>query len=123
MRKFGAGYVGYFNRRHGRKGPLFARFRAVHIETDDQLKIVMTYIHTNPVALLEPGWKENGIKSRNLTKVNNFLSEYKWSSYLDYIGKKNFPSVIERAALLDLWGGKKGCEEFVQDWLLHKEIS
>ena len=48
MRKFGAGYAGYFNRRYNRKGHLFqGRFRAVRIKTNEQLKNVFVYIHTN----------------------------------------------------------------------------
>ncbi|MFH0803739.1 MAG: transposase [Candidatus Tagabacteria bacterium] len=121
MRKFGAGYVGFFNKKYERKGPLFAKFRAVHIQSDEQLKIIFSYIHTNPVSLIEPHWKEKGIK--DFVKTNKFLENYQWSSYLDYIGKKNFPSVIKRQMLSKIMGGEKECREFVQDWLKYKEIA
>ncbi|MDP3052081.1 MAG: transposase [bacterium] len=118
MRKLGAGYVGYFNKKYTRKGPLFAKFRAVHIKTDAQLKIVFSYIHTNPIALIEPGWKNFGIK--NSEKAIRFLEDYKWSSYLDYIGKRNFPSVTERDIFLQLIGDERACRNFVVDWIKYK---
>ena len=119
MRKFGAGYGGYFNRKHNRKGHLFqGRFRAIHIKTNNQLQIVFTYIHTNPISLIEPKWKEKGIK--DFKKVIKFLEGYKWSSYLDYIGIKNFFSITERDFLLEVMGRVKGCRHFIKDWIKYK---
>ncbi|MDP3991262.1 MAG: transposase, partial [Candidatus Nealsonbacteria bacterium] len=38
MRKFGAGYAAYFNKKYNRKGHLFqGRFKVVHVKTDKQL--------------------------------------------------------------------------------------
>ena len=120
MRKVGTGYATYFNKKYNRKGHLFQnRFQAVHIKNDDQLKIVFAYIHTNPISLIEPGWKENGIQDPN--KVIEFLENYKWSSYLDYIGKKAFPSVTERSFIIETMGGEQGCKEFVNNiWINYK---
>lgn len=120
MRKFGTGYAGYLNRKYQRKGYVFQnRFRSVHIEDNDQLGIVFNYIHVNPISLIEPGWKEKGIK--NPKKVLEFLEDYKWSSYQDYIGKKNFPSVTNRDFLLDFLGGNNGCKLVTEDWVKYKE--
>ena len=119
MRKFGAGYATYFNKKYDRKGHLFqGRFRAVHIKTNEQLKNVFVYIHTNGISLIEPKWKEKGIS--NPKKVIKFLENYKWSSYPDYIGKKNFSSVTHRDFLLKVMGGEKGCKEFVENWVKYK---
>ena len=117
MSKMGAGLGGYFNKKYNRKGHVFQnRFEAVHIKTEEQLKIVWAYIHANPVSLIEPKWKEKGIQ--NLDEVIKFLEEiYKWFSYQDYIGKKNFPSVIERDFLLEIIGGHNRCKEFLKDYL------
>ena len=120
MRKFGAGYATYFNKKYNRKGHLFqGRFRAVHVKTNDQLKIEFAYVHTNGIALIEPKWKEMGIK--NPRKVIKFLENYKWSSYPDYIGKKNFPSVTERDFMLKIMGGKEGCKKFIENWIKYKK--
>ncbi len=119
MRKSGAGYGGYFNRKYIRKGYVFQnRFSAVHIKDEEQLKTVFVYIHTNPIALVEPGWKERGIKEGE--KAIKFLENYKWSSYSDYIGKKNFPSVTERKFILEIMNRQEGCKEFVENWVRYK---
>ena len=68
--------------------------------------------------MIEPKWKEIGIK--NPEKVIKFLEDYKWSSYPDYIGKKNFPSVTQRDFVLKIMGGKKGCKDFVEAWIKYK---
>lgn len=119
MSKVGTGYGGYFNRKRERKGYVFQnRFSAIPIRDDDQLKTVFVYIHTNPISLKEPWWKEKGIKEPK--KVIAFLENYKWSSYLDYILKKNFPSVTERNFISKVIGGKQNCKEFIDYWVKHK---
>jgi putative transposase len=119
MRKFGAGYATYFNKKYNRRGHLFqGRFRAVHIKTNEQLKTVFVYIHTNGISLIKPKWKEEVVK--NQEKVIKFLENYKWSSYPDYLGKKNFPSVTKRDFILKVLGGREGCKEFVENWIKYK---
>lgn len=118
MQKFG-GYALYYNKRHGRKGHLFEdKFQAIHIKNDEQLKTVFVYIHTNPVAIIFSGWKEKGIK--DLNKAIQFVENYRWSSYSDYLGVKNFPSVTEREFMLEVMGGSEGCRKFVNAWLRYK---
>jgi putative transposase len=120
MRKVGAGYAGYFNRKYERKGYVFQnRFRSIRIESDNQLRTIFNYIHVNPTSLVEPGWKEKGIKSSN--KVIKFLEDYKWSSYQDYIGKENFPSVTNRDFISEFLGGDNGCKLAIEDWVKYKE--
>jgi len=123
MKKVDIGYANYFNKKYERKGHFFqGRFRAVHIKTTEQLQNVFVYIHTNSISFLEPKWKEKGI--RRPREIIEFLESYKWSSYSDYLGKKNFPSVTKRDFLLKIMGGEKGCRQFVNDWIRYKhEIS
>ncbi len=119
MRKFGAGYAAYFNKKYSRTGHLFqGRFRAVHIQNNEQLKNVFVYVHTNPAGILEPAWKEEGLK--NPEEVIRFLENYKWSSYCDYIGKKNFPSVTNREFLIKTMGNEENCKSFVNNWIRYK---
>lgn len=119
MRKLGTGYAYYFNKKYNRVGHLFqSRFRAVSIKTDEQLKNVFVYIHTNPVSLKEPGWKERGIQQ--VGEVIKFLEDYKWSSYADYLDKKNFPSVTAREFIVQALGGKINCIEFLKNWIKYK---
>ncbi|HEX9722546.1 MAG TPA: transposase [Candidatus Paceibacterota bacterium] len=120
IRKFGTGFASYFNKKYERKGHLFqGRFYDVHIKNDEQLRTVFVYIHTNPIALLQAHWKEKGLE--NSQKVIEFLEAYKWSSYLDYLGNDNFPSVTEREFLLDVLGGSNECKRFVNDWVKYKK--
>lgn len=120
MKKVGTGYATYFNKKYARKGHLFQnRFQAVRIKDDNQLKIVFAYIHSNPISLIERNWKENGI--RNFKKSIKFLEGYKWSSYLDYIGEKAFPSVTNRDLIIETLNGAGGCKEFINNtWIKHK---
>ena len=122
MRKLGAGYSGYYNKKHKRSGHLFdGRYKLVHIKNDKQLMTVFVYIHTNPVAIIVPGWKEKGIKIGDFQKVSKFLEEYRWSSYLDYLENKNFPSLTSREFLTELMGSNQDCQKFVSDWLQSKK--
>lgn len=119
MSKLGTGYGRYFNEKYGRKGHVFQNnFKAIQIKNDDQLKVVWAYIHTNSVSLIEPKWKEIGI--RNPEKVIKFLENYKWSSCSDYLGIANFPSVTERDFILEMMGGQKKCENFLSSYLKYK---
>jgi putative transposase len=117
--KTGVGYGGYFNRKHKTQGHVFqGRFNAVPITTDDQLKIVIAYICTNPLSLKYPEWKK--IKIGSSEEAHKFLKEYKWSGYPDLIGIKNFPSVTQRDFVIETMGGSNGCKEFIKYWIDHK---
>jgi len=122
MRKIGAGYGGYCNKKYKRSGHLFqGRYRIVHIKDDKQLITTFVYIHTNPVAILVPNWKEKGISDRELQKLIKFLENYQWSSYPDYLDKKIFPSLTNREFLLKEIGGIEEGQRFVNDWLQSKK--
>jgi len=118
MRKMG-GYATYVNNKYERAGHLYqGRFGVVRIKNEDQLKNVFVYIHANPTDLVEPGWKEFGVKDSK--KAIEFLENYRWSSYMDYNGKKNFPSVTNREFLTNVLGGEEGCRKFLESWILYK---
>ena len=104
MRKLCTSYSKYFNTKYKRTGGLFeSRFKSVHIENDNQAKYLFSYIHLNPIKLIDSKWKENGIQNKKQTK--DFLNEYLWSSYLDYkkvirpqnkiLDKKIFPKYFQ----------------------------
>lgn len=118
MNKLG-GYSYYFNKKYKRGGTLFQdRYKIIHVENEDQLKNNFVYIHTNPLALIEPEWKDWKVK--NPKKAIKFLEEYRWSSYWDYLGRENFPSVIEQEFFLKLFGGKEGIQKEINSWILFK---
>jgi len=122
MQKVGIGLGKYFNIKHKRRGHVFQdTFKSVHIKDNDQFMVVIPYIFTNPTALIEPGWREFGIRNHSVKEVVNFLEDYKWSSYRDCVGFKNFPSVTERDFLLRVMGGEDGCRDAVNNWIGHKK--
>lgn len=118
MKKVNGGYAKYFNEKYKRRGHLFNKFYPVHIKDDEQLKNAFTYVHTNLISLVEPGWKEKGVK--NPEKIKEFLESNKRHSYPDYLGKKNFTSVTDRGFLLEIMGGIEGCKANVDNWIMHK---
>lgn len=121
MRKVGTGYGGYVNRKHKRQGHVFqGSFNAVKITTSEQLEVIFAYIHTNPISLIYKSWKSIKIKDKDFKKIIKFLENYKWSSYLDCIGIKNFPSVTQREFMLNLFGGGNNCKNFIEDYIKNK---
>lgn len=85
MRKLLTAYVKYFNTKYGRTGALYeGKFKSRHINDDNQAKYLFSYIHLNPLKLINSKWKENGIHNSHATL--KFLNNYKWSSYNDYRG-------------------------------------
>ncbi|MFH1894904.1 MAG: transposase, partial [Patescibacteria group bacterium] len=122
MQKLGTGFAMHFREKYREeKGGYFFqnRFHSVHIIDENQLRIVFVYIHTNPISLIEPGWKEKGMK--NPKKAIEFIENYKWSSYQDLLGKKNFPSVTQRDFLSEIIGGKNDYKALVDDWACFKK--
>jgi len=118
MKKLNMGYAKYFNIKNDRKGALFeSRYKSILIESESHFMYLPHYIHLNPLDLNMPEWREH--KLRNVTGAINFLENYRWSSFPDYIGHKNFPSVTNRTFLLDVFGGvnkyKARVEEFLKD--------
>ena len=89
MGKLLTAYSMYFNTRYERSGPLFTRpFRSEHINNESQYMYIFSYVHLNPLSILESRWKENGIKNKKEAK--EFLEKYKYSSYQDFRHKVHF---------------------------------
>jgi putative transposase len=88
MQKLTTAYVMYYNNKYLKTGGLFeGRYKIQHADTDNYLKYLFSYIHLNPIKLIDSKWKDDGIK--DLNKAKKFLFEYKYSSFLDYINKES----------------------------------
>jgi len=73
MHKLGTGYAGYLNKNYDRKGMLFERpFEAYPINSEGKLWWLSAYVNCN-------------YEIHKLGKAEDWT----WSSYLDYIGKRN----------------------------------
>lgn len=122
MKKLHGGYGRAFNEKHKRSGYLFqGRFKDVHVKGDIQLAYLVCYIHSNPLDIWRPDWKEKKLTTSEIKEALNFLENYRWSSHLDYLGIKNFPSIIHQDFLLKFFGGSEGYKEFFIDWLRQYE--
>lgn len=109
MSNFQNSYAKYFNLRTDRNGTLFqAMFKAVRIETDEQLVHVNRYIHLNPITAYI---------------VNNImdLENYPWSSYPVYCGAKSLsyldssPNFITKEPVLSLFKDIPTFKKFTAD--------
>jgi putative transposase len=121
MQKLTTAYTMYFNIRHERNGALFqGTFKATHAKDDRYLSYVLAYIHLNPIKLIDPKWKENGIS--NQRKAKSYLERYTFSSYLDYIGKKRIQNVIiNENALPDYGNSVKDFRQNTLAWLQYEK--
>ena len=73
MLKVCTGYSKYFNKKYKQTGGLFqAKFRAIQVEDTEYFLWLSAYIHTNP----------------SVAKIIEDDREYIWSSYRDYLGKR-----------------------------------
>lgn len=122
LRKLGVGYARYFNQKHERSGTLFeGRFKAIMIEQEAHFIHLPYYIHCNPLDLFMPQWREKDISNHN--KAFDFIKNYRWSSFSDYIGKKNFPSVTQRDLLLKSFGGEDTYARQTMQWLFQMDLN
>lgn len=93
MLKLSTGYSMYFNKKKHRTGALFeGRFKAEHAFDDTYLKYLYAYVHLNPVSLVEPKWRKNGIQ--DMGRARELLREYRFSSYLDLLGTERVESAL-----------------------------
>lgn len=98
MKKLLTAYSMYFNVKNERIGALFeGKFKAKYIDNDPYLNWIFSYIHTNPVKLIEVDWKEKGISDPEAVK--KFIENYKYSSYYDYfIGNRPESLILNKSA-------------------------
>ena len=116
MRKLGTGYTNYFNKKYERTGALFqGRFKSVCIKNDSHLMYLPLYLHLNPLDFKFHEWREKKIK--DYMGAIEFLDSYRWSSYMDYTGQKNFPSLINKDFILSRIGDEKKFKKEVVHWL------
>lgn len=89
IKRIGIKYVYWYNTKNKRTGHLFQdRFKSEAVESDEYLLSVLKYIHQKP-------------KQAKLCKK---ISEYKWSSYKEYTGKKK---IIDTDYIYDLTDKKE----------------
>lgn len=101
MMRLQTSYVKFFNTKYDRVGPLFqGEFKAVHIESDEQLVHVSRYIHLNPVV--------SGIVH------SKSLESYIWSSFPCYLDE-NSDSFVKKSIVIDNFQSVDSYKSFVFD--------
>lgn len=87
MLKLMTGYSMYLNKKYKRTGKLYEGvFKSIHANSDRYLKYLYSYIHLNPVKLIDKNWKEN--KKRNIANLLNHVFSYPYSSLKEYVDGK-----------------------------------
>ena len=119
LRKLNVGYAKYFNQKYKRTGVLFqGRTKKIPILRDQQFNYILHYIHLNPLDYLkgEENWRiRSKGKTKQSTSVKTYLSHYRWSSYLDYVGQKNFSSILTTDFFGDAFGNyEKALMEYLK---------
>ncbi len=120
LMKLNVGYAKYFNEKYSRSGTLFqGRTKKILIEYEAHSLYILHYVHLNPLDYLTGAakWRERDkgvIKSAK--EALKYLDGYRWSSYLDYCGRKNFPSILTKHRFENERGNyKKTLEEYLRD--------
>jgi putative transposase len=99
LRGVATSYVGYFNKKYRRSGPLFGdRFKASMINDDRYLTHISRYIHLNP-----PNYKK-----------------YEWSSLPYYLGKRE-ASWIKPEKIIGLFNQSESYLQFLADYADYKK--
>jgi len=87
MLKLLTSYSMYFNKKYKRTGGLFeGKFKSNHVDNDNYLKYLYSYIHLNPAKLIDKNWKEKRVK--NVNKLLDYVFSYQYSSLKEYSNLK-----------------------------------
>lgn len=99
MQKALNSYTKYYNTKHNRVGPLFqGQFKAVLIESNEQLMHLSRYIHLNPF----------------VAEITKDYENFPYSSYSDFIGNTN-QQLIATNSILSLFSSSQDYQSFVKD--------
>jgi len=91
-------YTLLLNKRHRWDGPVFrGRFRSQLVEDEVHLRVLIAYIHLNPLRAL----------------LIRRLSDDAWTSHRAYLGKESMPEWLSTKVFMDLLGGSKKLHDFV----------
>ena len=117
MRKLGVGYSMFFNIKYQRAGGLFGGpFKSKLVGNDDNyMRQLFAYIHINPLEIKFPDWKEQ-LKKPSI-EMKKFLESYRYSSYLDYIGRDRIEkNIINPKNFPDYFEGTQSFKDFVDNY-------
>jgi putative transposase len=95
-------YTRYFNTKYERKGPIFqGKFKAVRVETEEQLLHLSRYIHLNPL-------------SSYVVKTTKDLENYSYSSFPEYLQEAG-DELCQKGLTLNNFKTASAYKDFVLD--------
>lgn len=98
MSQLSNSYTKYFNTKYYRVGPLLqGAFKAVLVESEEQLLHLSRYIHLNPI----------------VSSVTKNLNSYQWSSYSEYLDGQGL--VCDVGTVLNFFPNPEKYQDFVKD--------
>jgi putative transposase len=120
MSKLLTAYSSYFNKKYDRSGALFgSEFKSEHLDSDEYLKYIFSYIHLNPAKLKDPFWRES---NENRKELFNFINTYPYSSHLFYFGQyTNEESMILNKEVFPAYFSGADYEREIWEWLNYNE--
>lgn len=123
MQKLSTAYVMYYNKKYKHSGGLFeGKFKSQYLNTDKYLKYLFSYIHLNPVKLIDKDWKEKGIKNKNIAL--KYLKNYEYSSFVDYLGSDRVQNKILKIDVFPKYfPTQKSFTREIFEWLSFSEES
>ena len=111
MLKISTAYAMYYNKKYKHTGGLFeGKFKSKHADKDRYLKYLFSYIHLNPLKILDKNWKINGLKNEGL----NFLFKYPYSSFNEYYN--NEPEIIRKESFPEYFPTRGDFLKEIKSW-------
>ena len=118
MRKLGVGYSMFFNIKYQRHGALFGGlFKSKYISEDLHLKHLFGYIHLNALDIKFSGW-EKLIDKKHPKEWKDFLENYSYSSYQDYIGiLRPEGNALNKSVFPEYFEAENSFKDFIDSYL------
>jgi putative transposase len=113
MQKISTAYVMYYNKKYKHSGSLFeGKFKSKYSGTDVYLRYLFSYIHLNPLKILDHEWK---LKASNIPETMlHFLESYRYSSFLEYY--TNTFTIVAKDAFPDYFPTRSDFVKDIQSW-------
>jgi len=122
MKKLGTAYSTYFNKRYERTGSLFeGKFKSVWADNDEYLRYLFSYVHLNPLKLVNPDWKEGTVTAEQL----EFLTEFPFSSLYDQLSatKRFEAKILNRSPFPDYFSAQHPLEHILEWFNNRKDLA
>ena len=116
VRKCDISITKHINTRDKRRGPIFeSLFKSKHLDSNEYLTHLSTYIHLNPLDVISgKEWRNH--KLENWSKIRKKIIDYPWSSLKFFLEDKPDPIVSGEKAILEQFKNKKDYESFLREW-------